>query len=131
MGVSGCERSRVQSGAASKRVTGSRDFKKALLKDHAIAEQTRAWDAHGQREVQQIRWAEALEKARSLLHRSDCTDSRKSAPWRVALAAYLKKTTDVKNEWLAEQLQMGAVSTSANTSACLEKAQRRLLKHCS
>ena len=87
---------------------GSRDFKKALLKDHAIAEQTRGWDAHGQREVQQIRWAEALEKARSLLRRTDCTDTRQSAPWKVALAAYLKKTTDVKNEWLAEQLQMGS-----------------------
>ncbi len=33
---------------------------------------------------------------------------RKSAPWKVAIAAYLKATTDVSNPWLATQLNMGS-----------------------
>ena len=87
---------------------GSKDFKKALLKEHVVAEQMRSWDMHGQKEVQQMRWAEALEKARAVLGRGKCNDDRKSAPWKVALAAHLKKTTDVKNDWLSEQLEMGS-----------------------
>ena len=34
--------------------------------------------------------------------------SRKSAGWKVAVAAHLKATTDVSNGWLAERLGMGS-----------------------
>jgi putative transposase len=71
---------------------GSRDFKKALLKEHAIAEQTRGWDAHGRQELQQLGWADALQVAQSAIPKEQRADTRKSAPWKVALATYLKKT---------------------------------------
>lgn len=32
----------------------------------------------------------------------------KSAPWKVAIAVYLKATTDVSNPWLAAHLDMGS-----------------------
>jgi hypothetical protein len=54
-------------------------------------------------------WEAALEAA---LHRVDKTRAQalvepKSAPWKIALAAYLKITTTVSNPWLAAALHMG------------------------
>lgn len=89
---------------------GSRDFRKALMKDHANVQETRAWDSVGRKEVQRLRWQEALDAARGRLGVSICKDQRKSAPWRVALAAHLKDTTDVTNDWLASKLKMGSGS---------------------
>jgi hypothetical protein len=35
-------------------------------------------------------------------------ETSKSAPWKVALAAFMKETNDRSNAWLAERLDMGS-----------------------
>ena len=48
--------------------------------------------------------------------RADAAAERKSAPWKVALAAKLKQTTQADNRWLAEHLHMGTpVAVSHHT----------------
>ena len=42
---------------------------------------------------------ETLEAARN---------ERKAAPWKVAIAAEMKRTTQVNNGWIAEHLNMGS-----------------------
>jgi len=47
-----------------------------------------------------------------------CSDGRKSAPWKIAVAVHLKHSTQATNRWLADQLQMGsAVAVSQYVSA--------------
>jgi len=87
---------------------GGPAFKKALLKDHAVAVEARAWESAGVREVREARWQETLEDAMSRLPAQVREGRQKSAPWKVAVAAHLKETTDVSNRWLAEQLDMGS-----------------------
>lgn len=87
---------------------GGGEFKQALLKDHAVAEETRAWESTGVKEVRAARWQAALDRAIAALPAKDRQSSLKSAPWKVAVAAHLKATTDVPNHWLAQQLDMGS-----------------------
>jgi putative transposase len=67
-------------------------------------------EAQGAREIRAHAWAERLAEG---LRRAGKTAAaaqgdRKSAPWKVALAAELKRETQVPNRWLAEQLHMGS-----------------------
>ncbi len=97
---------------------GTKDFKTALIRDHALAEISRAWEKTGVREMREARWAVALAAGLAALGKSstDATAERKSAPWKVALAAKLKQTTQADNRWLAEHLHMGTpVAVSHHT----------------
>jgi hypothetical protein len=87
---------------------GTPDFKRALVKDQAAAVDLRAWESEGAKEVQRTRWAEALAAALAAIGARATKSSQKSAGWKVAIARYLKETTDVSNVWLAEQLEMGS-----------------------
>ncbi len=87
---------------------GGDEFKRALLHDHALLAESRSWEADGVREIRSQRWSIALERCRASLPAEVITERFKSAPWRVAIAAYLKATTDVPNAWLAQQLEMGS-----------------------
>ncbi|MDP1579515.1 MAG: transposase [Candidatus Didemnitutus sp.] len=88
---------------------GTQDFKTALIKDHALAESSRAWEKSGVQEIQETRWTAALASGLAALGKSaeDADTDLKSAPWKVALAAKLKQTTQANNRWLAEHLHMG------------------------
>jgi hypothetical protein len=89
---------------------GTQGFKSALVKDHALAADVRAWETAGAREIREQQWAESLAKC---LHKAGRTlesarSERKSAPWKVAVAVEMKRTTQVKNGWIAERLNMGS-----------------------
>ncbi len=87
---------------------GGEEFRDALLLDHAVATESRAWESEGVREVRAAHWQKALAGALARVPVSARKDERKSAPWKVAVAAHLKATTDVPNGWLAAQLDMGS-----------------------
>ena len=55
------------------------------------------------------RWASALAAALHSLHKStrDIARDRKSAHWKLAIAARLKRGTDASNQWLATHLNLG------------------------
>jgi REP element-mobilizing transposase RayT len=94
---------------------GTREFKAALIKDHALAANARAWEDEGAREIRERQWeqglAACLQKAGKTIEAA--ASDRKSAPWKVAIAAELKQGTQATNRWIAEQLHMGgAVAVS-------------------
>ena len=67
--------------------------------------------------MREARWTAALNRGLKLLGktREDVSKERKSAPWKVALAASLKQSTQVDNRWLSVELRMGTpVAVSAH-----------------
>jgi putative transposase len=87
---------------------GSTEFKAALVRDHALVADVRAWEYAGATAMNEQRWQERLQRVRDFLPPQIRQARSKSAPWKVAVAAYLKSTTDVANPWLATQLHMGS-----------------------
>ncbi len=69
----------------------------------------RAFESGGVREVKEQRWSFALETALQTIKKSrvDIDGDRKSAPWRLAVAAGLKRHPDASNRWLATNLNLG------------------------
>ena len=86
---------------------GSKDFKQALLKDHAVATEARAWESQGMWEVRALRWQQQLEDFLSAVPKSAQAVGSKSAPWKVAVAARMRQISDAPNHWLAAKLGMG------------------------
>jgi REP element-mobilizing transposase RayT len=88
---------------------GTKDFRTALIQDYNLAESSRAWEDSGAREMREARWTATLNRGLKLLGktREDVSKDRKSAPWKVALAASLKQLTQVNNRWLSDELCMG------------------------
>jgi putative transposase len=98
---------------------GTKEFKAALIKDHALAASARAWEGVGAREIREQHWEERL--AACLRRAGKSLDAaradRKSAGWKVAIAAELKAKTQASNGWIAERLHMGnAVAVSQYVS---------------
>lgn len=87
---------------------GGKDFKQTLLQDQAVAATARAWESSGVREVREAQWQVVLDRLRRQVPAHEATDHRKSAPWKVKLAAQMKASTDASNGWLAAQLDMGS-----------------------
>ena len=87
---------------------GSREFKQALLKDHAVAAEARAWESQGVREVRRLRWEQLLGRLLAALPAAEKTAAAKAAPRKVAVAARMRQISDAPNGWLAEQLGMGS-----------------------
>jgi REP element-mobilizing transposase RayT len=87
---------------------GSDEFRKGLLKQHQQASEAHSWKNPKTRERREARWSEALAPFLESISDNQRADRRKSAPWKVAIAAQLKATTDVSNAWLAEKLAMGS-----------------------
>jgi putative transposase len=90
---------------------GSTEFKKDLVAEHRDA---MAALKRGDREaaelaeaVRQDALAAALRQMRK--GRVDLLREGKSEPWKVALAAALKRQTTVTNRWLGENLHLGAL----------------------
>jgi REP element-mobilizing transposase RayT len=103
---------------------GGQDFKRALLKDHAVAATAKAWDGSAVREIREAQWQELLDKCMRRLGKDSeaAIQERKSAPWKVAIAAFLKQKTQVNNRWLCERLAMG---TAMSVSQHVGQARRQ------
>ncbi len=87
---------------------GTKEFRAALVKAHALAADARAWETPGAKEIREQVWEEKLQQALVALGReeSELTVGVKSARWKVALATFLKERTQASNPWLAVRLGM-------------------------
>ncbi len=85
---------------------GSAGFKQTLVRDHAMAAESRAWESQGAREIREQAWEELFQQALAALGRkeSELPAGPKSAPWKVAVATFLKERTQASNPWLAGRL---------------------------
>jgi len=88
---------------------GGGDFKRTLIKDHALAASARAWEAAGAQEIKAYQWSRTLALCLRHLAKARIAPATelKSAPWKVATAAFMKQKTQCSNRWLCEQLAMG------------------------
>jgi len=88
---------------------GSSEFKAALIKDHQLVATTRAWESSGAQEIREQAWRQALTEGLRARRKTaaDLRSDRKTAAWKIALAAHLKQTTQARNAWLAQHLHMG------------------------
>ncbi len=98
---------------------GTEDFRTALIKDHDVAASARAWETGGAREVRRVRCEERLKAALRAVEQSqaDPAAEPKGAPWKVAVAAWMKQNTEASNRWLAERLAMGSASRVSQVTA--------------
>jgi hypothetical protein len=87
---------------------GSPEFRRGLMEK---LQATRAGNGSGPTMAEDNRreWHSRLDLGLKTLSRelSEARDTPKSAPWKIALAAWLKSNTSVLNRWLSEQLNMG------------------------
>jgi len=90
-------------------VIGSDLFRAALIKDHNLAASTRAWESSGATDIRFLKWNTTLQRGLQALGRTseDLKTARKSAPWKVALAVWVKDHTQATNRWLAQNLNLG------------------------
>jgi len=88
---------------------GSTGFKSCLLQDHAVIASARAWEVSGATEMRERAWENLAGWCLSVLRQreSDLNTGRKSAPWKVAIAVFLKERTQASNPWLARRLKIG------------------------
>ncbi len=88
---------------------GSAGFKTTLIKDHALAAKSRAWENQGAREIREQEWEGLLMRALKVLNRNiaDLAKGKKSEQWKIAVLCLLKEKTQASNPWLAERLAIG------------------------
>ena len=101
---------------------GTKEFKKGLI-DEANRESESSQDAgkksllryDGQtlREANELQWELLLERGLVALNKSmdDCVKDKKSAEWKILLAALLKEKTSATNVWITGKLKMGVSSS--------------------
>lgn len=97
---------------------GGPEFKRALLQDHTVADETRAWEQGGARQVREEKWRMALEKLLGDVSRESIADPPGAAPWKVKIALAMKASTDADNRWLAQQLKIGSPRYLAKLVSC-------------
>ena len=88
---------------------GGKDFKAALIRDQALRASARAWQHQGAQEINEQTWEEMTVWALRTLGNGelDLASARKSAPWKVAVALFLKERSQASNPWLAQRLKIG------------------------
>jgi hypothetical protein len=89
---------------------GTKQFRSVLIMDHQLLADSRAWESTGAGEIREERWQSQLAKCMAKVRKTpeDARNDLKSAPWKVAIAAELKRTSQATNRWLTEQLNMGS-----------------------
>jgi hypothetical protein len=87
---------------------GSAEFRRSLAEKLA-SHRTGETSGPSMAENNRLDWRVQLDSGLKQLRRdlSEAAGSPKSAPWKIALAAWLKSNTSVLNRWLSEQLHMG------------------------
>ena len=103
---------------------GSADFKAVLIKDHTVAAHARAWETQGAAEIREQAWENLCRRALRVLKRSDddLTLGAKSAPWKIALAVFLKERTQASNPWLARRLQIGRAKYASHLVTAAQRS---------
>ncbi len=91
---------------------GTKEFKKAVLKDEADLVNRRIVEAEA-KEMAEPRWERGLKQGLVCLGRteSELKTERKGALWKVALCRHLRERFLVPNPWLAERLNMGTANS--------------------
>jgi putative transposase len=88
---------------------GSEDFQENLSLSFQRMQKASDWGGKSMSEINRREWQRLFDKAlRALAHNvSNASSQPKAAPWKIAIATWLKQRTGVSNPWLTERLFMG------------------------
>jgi putative transposase len=88
---------------------GCREFKEELIEKYVPTGSTRHFEGRDLREANRIRWETMLARCMQALGKTqvEVWSDRKTAPWKVMIAYFMKEQTSVSNVWLAKRLNMG------------------------
>ncbi|MCZ6672504.1 MAG: transposase [Verrucomicrobia bacterium] len=105
---------------------GGKEFKKGLLNDEKYLKACLKLGVNEAREMRETAWAYRLERCCGVLSKSaeHIVNELKSADWKVATAAYMKKKLLCRNGWLAERLSMGTESAVARYTSEFFRGER-------
>lgn len=105
---------------------GSEGFRVALAQD--FKEMAAAWDWGGEElaEINRLDWSRRLTAGLQAVGRTvdEAPSAAKAAPWKVALAAWMKRQCNVSNRWLGEQLHMGPPDAVSRYVSELSRGER-------
>jgi len=89
---------------------GTEKFKTDLIEEHNLAGVIRSWDSPGVADVRRRRWEAELTGALKILDRNpeQASRDRKSEPWKLAVAAWMRGNTQASNRWLSMKLNLGS-----------------------
>lgn len=106
---------------------GSEAFRRERRRELRQMADARDWGGARLAEINRQEWEARLEAAIQRLHHelSEAPRVPKSAPWKVAVAAWLKRNTSATNRWLAERLCMGAPDAVSRYVAEALEGKRR------
>lgn len=88
---------------------GTRSFRKELVEDEVRLREVVRLERADARTARAMAWEAGLERCLRILRKeeADLAAERKAAPWKVAVAAMLKRRMGASNRWLSEALRMG------------------------
>lgn len=106
---------------------GSEAFQRDLLKSFKTMERAADWGGGEVADLNRVHWREMLEQGAMALGKTlaQATEPPKSAPWKIALAAWVKQHSSVSNGWLGEQLVMGPPDAVSRYVGELRDGKRR------
>ncbi len=107
-------------------VYGGDAFQKNLLGKFKRMPNAQDWGGTEIGEINRIEWKKLLDRALRTLERDLATahGEPKSAPWKIAVAAWLKQRSSVSNRWLTDHLGMGPPDAVSRYVGELKKSQR-------
>lgn len=105
---------------------GTERFKTALTKDFDLAATARAWETTGAREMKNIQSDQQLRACLRVVGkaRAKVEGEAKGAPWKIAVAAWMKQHTEASNSWLAERLGMGSATRVSQIVSVITREPR-------
>ncbi|MDB6167874.1 MAG: hypothetical protein JWM88_738 [Verrucomicrobia bacterium] len=114
-------------------IRGSEKFRHRILAEFKRMAAAKDWGGSEVRELNRLEWGRLLADAMAHFGQGagDTLGQPKAAPWKIAIATWLKSRTSVNNRWLAEQLHLGGPdAVSRYVGECqrgVRKEARRLL----
>lgn len=88
---------------------GCKQFKEKLVEKHVHENSIRHFEGRDLQEANRILWEIMHDRCMKILCKTqaDTESDKKTAPWKVMIACFMKEHTSVSNVWLAKKLNMG------------------------
>jgi hypothetical protein len=106
---------------------GTKEFKRTLIETHREQLELREYGQEkALQEAKELGWEHTLAKCRDAATAvsTDVRSSKKSAAWKIAVAARLKDITTARNQWLGSQLKMGPAESVSRYVSELKQGKR-------
>lgn len=105
---------------------GTERFRSSLISEFELAATSRAWETSGAREIRDLRCDERLRACLRAVGKArvKSVGEAKGAPWKIAVAAWMKQNTEASNGWLAERLNMGSATRVSQIAGAITREPR-------